>query len=72
MPEKLHLRRIERENAGDADIDNIRRTGVPIIGPFFNIHDGRVISVMLLWPRGVHAAATAQWPDRSKPDVAEA
>ena len=37
------LRGIERKNTGDADKDDIGIRGVPVVGPLFNIHDGRIM-----------------------------
>ena len=43
MAVELHLRGIEREDAGDADKDNVRLGGVPVVGPLFDVHHGGIV-----------------------------
>ena len=38
-----HLGGIEGEDAGDADEDNVRLGGVPVVGPLVDVHDGGVV-----------------------------
>ena len=40
---KLHLRGVKRQDAGDADKDNVGVGGVPVVGPLFNVHHGGVV-----------------------------
>ena len=40
---ELHLGWIEGENAGDADEDNVRFGGVPVVGPLFHVHHGGIV-----------------------------
>ena len=34
---------IEREDAGDADEDDVGFGGVPVVGPLLDVHDGRIV-----------------------------
>ena len=43
MAMELHLRGIEREDAGNADKDDVRLGGVPVVGPLFDVHDRGVV-----------------------------
>ena len=43
MAMKLHLRGIEREDAGDADKNNVRFGGMPVVGPLFDVHHGGIV-----------------------------
>ena len=36
-------RGVEGEDAGDADEDDLRLSGVPVVGPLFDVHDGGVV-----------------------------
>jgi len=43
MAVELNLGGIEREDSGDADKYNVRFGRMPVIGPSFDVHHGRVV-----------------------------
>ena len=43
MAMELNLRGIEGKDAGDADKDDVRFGGMPVVGPLFDVHDGRIV-----------------------------
>ena len=40
---ELHLRRVIRQNSGDADKDNVGLGAMPVVGPFLDVHDGGIV-----------------------------
>lgn len=43
MAVELYLRRIKREDAGDADENNVGLAAMPIVGPLLDVHYGGVV-----------------------------